>query len=126
MATRENQADHDRMVKAIADYCAKNGHKNIRVDLPGFEAPLALTWKGATSGYVPDVTSESGSGYIFEVETADSIEDEHTQDQWKLFAANARQYSKKFIVVVPKGHEAKAKARAKALGIALTDVWTVG
>ncbi len=55
----------------------------------------------------------------------DSINDSHTEDQWKLFSANAKEHSKIFIVVVPKGSETLAWRRVREFGINVDDVWTM-
>jgi hypothetical protein len=47
--------------------------------------------------------------FFFEVETCDSIDEEHTEDQWILFSAQAIQEKVKFIVIVPKVCEQDAK-----------------
>jgi hypothetical protein len=59
------------------------------------------------------------------VSRADSISDEHTEDQWNLFAANAKQYKKAFTVVVPKDSVELTNQRLSELGIQ-AEVWTVG
>lgn len=126
MTKRRNQEEHDSMVRAVAKHVKENGHSNIKADLPGYDKPDLIYWESTKEGHIPDVTSTKNQGYIFEVETDDSIDDSHTEDQWKLFSANAKQHSKKFIVVVPKGSEQQARQRAKQLGINVDDVWTVG
>lgn len=126
MGKRRNQSEHDSMVRAIADHVAATGHRQIKADLTGFSKPDLVRWQNQTTGHIPDVTSNNGTAYLFEVETADSIDDQHTADQWKLFSANAQQQSKRFIVVVPKGSEQRARARAAQLNVQTYDVWTVG
>lgn len=123
MAKRKNQSHHDSMVKAIADHLKQKGHSNVKADIQGYEKPDLIYWDKSMKGHIPDVTSKQNQSYIFEVETEDSIDDTHTADQWTLFAANAKQYSKAFIVVVPKGYEQQARRRAQSLNIQLTDVW---
>lgn len=126
MAKRRDQSKHDSMVKSVAEHVSTNGHKNIKADIAGYNAPDLIYWENTKKGHIPDVTSSSDTNYIFEIETDDSINDSHTEDQWKLFSANAQQHSKKFIVVVPKGFESQAWARAKQIGVTVQDVWTVG
>ena len=126
MTKRSNQEEHDSMVRAVANHIKENGHSNIKADLPGYDQPDLIYWESTKKGRIPDVTSIKNQGYIFEVETADSIDDSHTEDQWKLFSANAKEHSKKFIVVVPKGSEQQARQRFKELSISVDDVWTVG
>jgi hypothetical protein len=126
MAKRRDQSKHDSMVKSVADHVSNNGHTNVKADIKGYDRPDLLYWESTKKGHIPDVTSTEVTKYLFEVETDDSIDDSHTEDQWKLFSANAQQHSKKFIVVVPKGSEQQAWSRAKGLGVTLHDVWTVG
>ena len=102
MAKRRSQSDHDRMVRAVADHLLREGYGDVRADVAGYSTPSELTWKGKQHGHIPDVTAD---GTIFEVETADSIDDAHTEDQWKLFAAWAELNRRTFVVVVPKGFE---------------------
>lgn len=125
MAKRGNQAGHDSMVKSIVNHIKGQGHSNIKADLEGYEQPELIIWSSTKKGHVPDVTSTKNQEYIFEVETDDSIDDSHTEDQWRLFSANAKEHSKTFIVVVPKGSETQAWQRVKELGINVDDVWTV-
>lgn len=125
MAKRRNQSEHDSMVKAIVNHVKANGHSDIKADLEGYEKPELIYWSSTKKGYYPDITSTKRQNYIFEVETDDSINDSHTEDQWKLFSANAKEHSKTFIVVVPKGSETQAWQRVKELGINVDDVWTV-
>ena len=119
MAKRKSQSDHDKMVKSVADYFIKEKYPNVKADIPGYTRPDILRWKGETSGHIPDVTSEDGGKFkvIVEVETDDSINDQHTEDQWKLFSAYAKRDGAKFLIVVPKGSEAKAEKRKKELGV---------
>ena len=126
MAKRRDQSKHDSMVKSVADHVSNDGHTNVKADIAGYDRPELIYWESTKKGHIPDVTSASDTQYIFEVETDDSINDSHTEDQWKLFSANAQQKSKKLIVVVPKGSEQQAWGRAEQLGVSLHDVWTVG
>jgi len=126
MAKRKSQSKHGSMVKSVADHVSNDGHTNVEADITGYDRPELIYWESTKKGHIPDVTSTTDTKYIFEVETDDSIDDSHTEDQWKLFSANAKQRSKKFIAVVPKGSEQQAWARAKQLGVTLHDVWTVG
>jgi hypothetical protein len=125
MATRRNQSDHDIMVRSVARHVKEQGHSDIKVNLFGYETPDQIYWGTTNKGHTPDVTSTNIKQFIFDVETGDSITDPQTEDQWKLFSAHARQQSKTFVVVVPKGFEQQARQRAADLGIKLDDVWIV-
>lgn len=123
---RISQSQHDQMVRDVYNHLISNGYENVRADLKDFPQPERLYWESTGKGHIPDVTANwNGSSAIFEVETDDSIYDQHTEDQWNLFAANAQQHGKTFRVVVPKASEASAESRLAHLGIQ-ADVWTVG
>ena len=112
------QAQHDRMVAALANDIASRGFTDVRADLQGWTRPEIITWQQTGKGHIPDVTGVTGGALaIFEVETADSIADQHTADQWSLFAAYAAQYGAEFWVVTPFGSAAAAQQRLKELGL---------
>lgn len=125
MTKRREQPKHDKMVKAVVDIVLKNDHTDVKADIKGYDRPKLICGEGLKEVRIPDVTSTNDTHYIFEVETEDSIDHSHTEDQWRVFSAHALQCSKKFIVVVPKDCENKAWARAKQLRITLDDVWPV-
>ncbi|HEC99706.1 MAG TPA: hypothetical protein ENN18_04920 [Proteobacteria bacterium] len=125
MAKRESQSQHDQIVRDVYDYLISKGCKNVKADLKGLLQPDLIYWESTGKGHIPDMTASwNGTGAIFEAETGDSVFDQHTEDQWRLFAANAAQYGKTFMVVIPKGSEASAKSRLAQLGIQ-AEVWTV-
>ena len=119
MTKRRSQSDHDIMVKQVADFFINKNYPQIAADLAGYSKPDILKWKGKTSGHIPDVTSKQNGTFkiIVEVETDDSIDDQHTEDQWKLFAAYAKRDQAEFLIVVPKNSESIAEKRKLELGI---------
>ena len=125
---RQSQSQHDQMVQYVADYLVRNGYRNVNADLKGKTQPDLIYWKSNGQGHIPDVTAVSGTNgnesHLFEIETSDSVYDQHTEDQWELFAANAKQYKKTFWVVVPKGSENDAHFRLNQLGIQ-AEVWGI-
>lgn len=125
MTKRKSQAEHDEMIVALTSHLRHNGHTNVRADIEGYVKPDSIMGGKAGEGFIPDVTSSYGKEFIFEVETADSIDEAHTGDQWHSFAADSAACDKNFIVVVPKGADKQARLRAEILGIAVKDVWTV-
>ena len=96
MTKRKNQNQHNLMVTNVANYLDSNGYRDIKADLHGFSWPERITWKSTGNGHIPDVSAWNNLQNIFEVETDDSIFDEHTEDQWKLFAAYAQEHKAKF------------------------------
>lgn len=118
MALRQDQSLHDRMVQAAAEHF---GAIEVYADLSGYTRPEVLRWNGQASGHIPDVQT---SKYIIEVETADSIAGQHAEDQWKLFAAYARENGLEFWVGVPPGCSGAAKRRLQQLGLT-GQVWEI-
>ena len=119
MTKRRSQSKHDKMVRRVAELLAEKGYRNIKADIKGYEKPDRIIWCETRTGHIPDVTAwdRNGKFNLFEVETEDSIYDQHTEEQWRLFSAYARQHSAKFWVVVPKGWGADAQRRADELGV---------
>lgn len=125
MAKRRSQSQHDQMVKFVIDYLLSNNFSSVKADLSGFTKPAKITWESNGQGHIPDVTAEGKESNLFEIETEDSIFDDHTADQWSLFAAYSQQHGKQFWVVVPHGSVKSAQSRLTQLGIQ-AEVWTVG
>lgn len=119
---RRNQSEHDRMVLAAARHLVAKGFRDVKADVAGFTQPAKIGWSGTARGHIPDVTGWGSEFNVFEVETADSINQEHTADQWSLFAAYAGQHGAVFWVVVPFGSAAAASQRLKDLGLT-AKVW---
>jgi hypothetical protein len=101
----------------MVNYMQQNGFTNIKADLKGFDQPEIITWSKTNKGHIPDVSGMNRVQHIVEVETVDTINHQHTDDQWNLFAAYASQHNAQFIVLVPKGYDGEAKKRLAHLGI---------
>jgi len=111
------QVDHDKMVGAVAQHLVSDGYR-VAADLPGYNKPPAIGNTLLTQ-HIPDVAAANGGKkpVIAEVETADSINDSHTDSQWRTFSSQAVRAGSRFWVVVPKGYDGAARLRANALGI---------
>lgn len=115
MAKRSDPTEHRKLLASLAVYLESNNFENIKVDgFDAYEQPDEVR-----GSHIPDATAEkSGTEYIYEVETKDSINDTHTRDQWGAFAGEAANYGwKRFIVVVPKGHKNEAEQRVFMLDL---------
>jgi hypothetical protein len=103
------KSEHDRLVDRLRSQLVANLYSDIKVDLPGHEKPTRIVWTATQRGHEPDASAYYlMKQHIFEVETADSIGDEHTYEQCRLFAAYAQQHSAEFVLVVPVGCNAAA------------------
>lgn len=111
----------------MATHFRKEGYSNIRADLPGYVTPDPVSDRWGNY-YIPDLTctasSSAGQRIILEAETCGTINDSHTEEQWKAFARAGGE----FHVVVPatcgtESGRAKAESRLRQLGIA-AQVWT--
>ncbi|MDH4028760.1 MAG: hypothetical protein OEU95_08015 [Nitrospirota bacterium] len=113
------------MVRKAVDFLRDLGYTGIRADIHGFDKPRERNWKGQLNGHIPDIEAQgNGKPYLFEVETSDSITDQHTADQWKLFAAHAKINSGEFWVIVPRGEQPAVERRLKSLGI-VAKIWEI-
>lgn len=110
------------MVAAAARHLVAKGFRDVKADVSGVPQPTKIVWSGTGRGHIPDVTGLGSEFNLFEVETADSINDEHTADQWGLFSAYAAQHGAVFWVVVPVGSENAAHQRLKDLSLT-AKVW---
>ena len=117
MGKRKSQLGHDNMVKYVAGVLIEKNYLDVRADLPEFEKPKEIAWKKTGKGHFPDITGDKGGFKVFEVETADSIDDQHTEDQWTLFAKWSKENEAIFWVVVPEGSVAAARKRLDELNI---------
>ena len=114
---RRSQPTHDRMVSQIAQRLRDlEGYKKVQADLPAYTKPDTIYWSSG-GGHIPDVTAWNNIFHIFEVETDDSIDDAHTDDQWKLFAAYAAKFNAVFYAVVPRGYKWKTELQLTKLNI---------
>lgn len=118
MAKRKNPELHDKMVKELVKIMEEKNHHNIKADIKGYDTPKSIYWKNdKENSRIPDATSGKDGYDIFEVETKDSINTDHTKEQWELFAAHAKNNSSEFWIVVPEGSAAIAEKRVDELNI---------
>jgi len=114
MPKRKSQAEHDAMVKQIATFLRSNKYRSIRADVAGFAAPEKIPFLNGT-GFHPDVSAQGKRLNLFEVETADSIFDEHSRDEWTTFSRFADNNDAVFWIVVPTGSKTAADIRLMEL-----------
>lgn len=116
---------HDSMISTTVDYLFQNKYTDIRADIQGYTQPSIITWTDTGQGHIPDITANyKGVYYVIEIETAGSINNDHSLSQWKLFSAFATQHNSAFCIVVPKAVEIKTKETIRLLGL-YANVWTI-
>lgn len=118
---------HDQMVRSLAESLLLQGYRDVEADLPDspeYGRPEEIVWESTGEAHIPDVTALNEQFNLFEVETADSISDDHTADQWTSFATHAQQEEVVFWVVVPSGYRLSAEQRLTDLGIE-AEIWEV-
>jgi len=124
MSKRKSETEHDHIVELLANglYAHNRNPKmedlsDIRADIDGFRRPDRLTLEGEEEGDVPDATAVGAQLMIYEVETPDSINHEHTEKQWEFFARYAELNNAVFHVVCPPMAMGDARRRLKELSI---------
>lgn len=115
------RSEHDRLVEKLRTRLVSNLFSDIKVDLPGYVKPERIVWTATQRGHEPDATASSlAKQYVFEVETADSIGDDHTYEQCRLFAAYVRDRFAEFGLVVPIGSALAARSQLSRWGLTAT------
>lgn len=125
MSNRISEIEHESLIEMLANALyARNRHPaledvdDIRADLDGFKRPDKITIPEDSVGDIPDATAKEGDKLlIYEVETPDSIMEEHTAKQWTLFAKYAEENNGLFHVAVPPMAQGDARRRLKELSI---------
>jgi hypothetical protein len=122
--TEVKPSRHESLIRALVDHLIENRFKIVKVDLPGYPNPSLLYWSTTRKGFVPDVTAEhKHSKFIFEIETEETIFDPLSEERWRLFYTNSRQYKKTFCIVVPQGYDDEAREQLANLKIK-AEIWT--
>lgn len=118
MSERTSQDKHNEMIQSLIECLFAKNSKDITADIPGYKRPSSMTLPSHDRGYTPDATAHNGTQFlIFKVETADSINDKHTEETWRFFAEYAGQNNAIFHIVVPPLEILSAKKRLKELDL---------
>jgi hypothetical protein len=114
-------SEHDRLLEKLRARLVANLFSDIKVDLPGYVKPDRIVWIDTQRGHEPDATTYYlAKQYVFEVETAASLGDDHTYEQCRLFAAYVRDRLAEFILVVPIGSALDARSQLSRWSLTAT------
>lgn len=123
---RKDQLAHDSLVLSACRALAGDGFTNLRADVQGYTQPVRVIWRATSEGHIPDISAAKGGvPYLFEIETPDTINTEHTASQLKLFDAHMANNNGQAWVVVPVIAEKEAKSLIGTLGLKKTGVWAM-
>lgn len=115
---RNAGSDHDAMVARLAEMLRRDGYTDVRADLTGAIRPEPVILAGTGELRMPDVTARGQTGCVmFEVETAETIDGEHSAVEWSILSRRARELGAAFWIAVPAGHRAAAELRLRELSI---------
>lgn len=121
--TAQNSTLHDQMVKSVAIKYQSDGHSNVRADHIGHINGAPVNH----GGFIPDVTAThgtTGQHIICEVETADTVNTQHTYDQLITFRKVADQMNALLHVGLPYQSDLiEAKAVIGSWGIKVDQWW---
>ncbi|MEJ2698542.1 MAG: hypothetical protein P8Z70_02615 [Desulfuromonadales bacterium] len=111
---------HDEMIRTLVRDLEEKGFNDIRashIDEYEGRRPQKITLLGSLQGYVPDIyATKDGLGYIFEVETPDSIGGINAEEEIKVLAASAEAEGSYLYLVVPQECKAAAEYLIRKLG----------
>lgn len=123
MSKRINQQHHDFMIKYMVSQLLHAGFSKICADIPGHKKPSPIEFESST--FCPDVYAEKDMKKVLvEVETDDSINEDHTKFEWAAFHQYKKSNDAELIFVAPGISREKLTLRAYELGI--QDVLFVG
>lgn len=107
---------HEAYIRKMAERYAADGYSDIKAD----HIACANGKPERVVSFVPDVSAVmSGETTICEVETADTIQDEHTVAEWRLYD----QCGCAFHVALPGESLPEALKLAKRNGITVDKFW---
>lgn len=102
MKHSQNKELYDLIVNSVVGYLRQQGFSSVKANTSGFSAPNVVKWDDTDTGVLPDITCEhNGALFVFEIETADALEEERVEDRWKLLSVHARRFNGKFYLVIP-------------------------
>ncbi len=111
---------HDEMIRTLVRDLEEKGFNDIRashIDEYEDRRPKKINLLGSLQGYVPDIfATKDGLGYIFEVETPDSIGGINAEEEIKVLAASAEAEGSYLYLVVPQDCRAAAEYLIRKLG----------
>lgn len=111
------QSIHNKLIQKQVEEYKKLRYLSIKADHIGYGSGMPKE----VNGHRPDISANNkGIRVICEVETDDSIEIEHTIEQWKAFSRSLYQFE----VCVPAKSLAKAKKLAEKHGIKVDKFWS--
>lgn len=117
MTVRKDQKIHEIIINIVVNHLKSRNFENIKANIDKYEKPEKISWENGNS-YIPDITGEENSILnIWDVETEDSLIDEHSEDKWKAFASHASQKRSEFHIVVPKDKGHNVQKRLRDIGI---------
>lgn len=115
MSKRINQMHHDYMIRYMVTQLLHAGYNKIRADIPGYKKPYPVD---LSQDQLPDLTAEKNKQLVLvEVETDDSIEEDHTKTEWTALYQYVLEKHGIFIFVGPGISRNKFQKRARQLGI---------
>ena len=119
---------HREMMKTVLKEFPKQGFTNMRANVENMTAPEEI------NGYAPDLTcnrEDMQQGLvILEVETCNTMTQEHSEEKWRAFHEKAKKVTGEFHLAVPKfcnGNSGRtlASQRLERVRIKVDRLWVV-
>ena len=102
IAARQEETYESTVKKAI-EVIERQGFKNIKADIPGYEAPAQLVRQQDQTIFQPDLTAtKNGAKSYFEISSKNDDELDMI-GKWKLLSQLARIKNGSFQILIPRG-----------------------
>ena len=120
----DDLSEHDLIVLLMVEELKDENYSKIKADLPDHEKPDGIRFqKNISNRFVPDITAyKNDVFYILEIETVDSLFDEHSHHQWLAFSDYSKRTNSSFILVVPKRYKDSARDILSEKNI-IAEIW---
>jgi hypothetical protein len=104
-----SRTQHKKILLALVDTLTEtNCFIDIRVKLPGYDAPDPINSIKHGINFAPDVSAINDFSHFFVIETSGSLEDKGTESKWLALADHVNLNYGKLWVVVPKSLKQRA------------------
>jgi hypothetical protein len=117
MSAAHASESHRALVEQVVADCRERHFVRVSAAIEGYPEPRAIRSVDTRKWHTPDVTALGEALVVFDVETAETLEDPSVSDRWRTLAGWASDRQAIFQLVVPRGCAPAARKRLDQEGI---------